>query len=186
MAGAQDAQRDLAAVGDDDFIEHGNGEWMPLITNEKRLVELDRLPLSHWMASTVPETSASIGLEHLHRLDDAQRLAGLDRLADADERRFVRRRATDRRCRPSARAPRGRGGRSPCMVCEPPVAASDGEFIGITGAAPARRRRGDVLDPERRRRRPCRRGRAPGVPGSPRLPDLDSARLDSSSRSISF
>ncbi len=89
VARAQDAQRDLAAVGDDDFIEHGQiprkgsgppasiprafagSRHAPLGSraqpdHEQRLVELDRLPaLSARTLSTVPEVSALDRVEHL-------------------------------------------------------------------------------------------------------------------------
>src|SRR3546814_5328650 len=59
--------------------------------HEQWLVELNRLAA---LALDREHGAGHVGLdrvEHLHRLDDAQRLAGLDRLADADEGRLVRR-----------------------------------------------------------------------------------------------
>src|SRR3546814_12737678 len=53
--------------------------------HEQWLVELNRLAA---LALDREHGAGHVGLdrvEHLHRLDDAQRLAGLDRLADADE-----------------------------------------------------------------------------------------------------
>ncbi len=38
-AGAQDAERDLAAIGDDDFVEHGLRD---LFDDEQRLAEFHR------------------------------------------------------------------------------------------------------------------------------------------------
>src|SRR3546814_371044 len=57
--------------------------------HEQRLVELNRLAA---LALDREHGAGHVGLdrvEHLHRLDDAQRLAGLDCLADADEGRLV-------------------------------------------------------------------------------------------------
>src|SRR5690606_12654493 len=58
--------------------------------HEQRLVELHRLAA---LALDREHGAGDLGLdrvEHLHRLDDAQCFAGLDRLADADEGRLVR------------------------------------------------------------------------------------------------
>src|SRR5689334_14515211 len=60
--------------------------------HEQRLVELDRLAR---LDQDLQHRARDLGLdriEHLHRLDDAEGVAGLDRLADGDERRLVRRR----------------------------------------------------------------------------------------------
>src|SRR5688500_2806923 len=58
--------------------------------HEQRFVELDRLAaLDH----DLEHGAGDVGfdrIEHLHRLDDAEGVAGLDRLADADEGRLVR------------------------------------------------------------------------------------------------
>ena len=54
-AGAQDAQRDLAAVGDDDFVEHG-----ALFDDEQGLAELDRFAVLRQIATILPALSASI------------------------------------------------------------------------------------------------------------------------------
>src|SRR5665213_737612 len=54
--------------------------------HEHRFVELDRLAIPNQHREHV---AADVGLdlvEHLHRLDDAERVAGFDRLADLDER----------------------------------------------------------------------------------------------------
>src|SRR5690606_28747884 len=61
-----------------------------LADHEQRLVELDRLAA---FAQDCDHGAGNVGLdrvEHLHRLDDAQGLAGLDLLADGDEGRLVR------------------------------------------------------------------------------------------------
>ncbi len=80
-AGAQDPQRDLAAVGDDDLLEHGraysttNSGW-PNSTGSP-LLRHDR-----------GDAPCLVGLDlvhHLHGLDDAQHLADLDLVADLDE-----------------------------------------------------------------------------------------------------
>src|SRR5688500_16803120 len=58
--------------------------------HEQGFVELDRLPA---FDKHLEHGAGDVGfdrVEHLHRLDDAEGLAGLDRLADADERRLVR------------------------------------------------------------------------------------------------
>src|SRR5690606_24069174 len=60
------------------------------VDHEQRLVELDRLGV---LAQDRDHGARDVGLdrvEHLHRLDDAERVAGLDLLADGDERRLVR------------------------------------------------------------------------------------------------
>src|SRR4249919_1182428 len=56
--------------------------------HEQGFVEFDRLAA---LAQHLEHGAGHVGfdrIEHFHRLDDAQRLAGLDRLADADERRL--------------------------------------------------------------------------------------------------
>src|SRR5690606_16542316 len=68
VAGAQDAQRDLAAVGDHDLVEHGpsggslvsHGGAQPMTNSGWS--NSTGWPLSIRIFSTVPETSASIGL----------------------------------------------------------------------------------------------------------------------------
>src|SRR5690606_22077459 len=60
--------------------------------HEQRLVELHRLAA---LDQDLEHRAGNIGLdrvEHLHRLDDREGVAGLDRLAHGDERRLVRRR----------------------------------------------------------------------------------------------
>src|SRR2546430_14413742 len=79
-AGAQDPQRDLAAVGDDDLLDHG-----PLFDDEQRLAELDRIAV---LGHDRGDATGPIGFDlvhHLHGLDDAQHLAYLDFIADLDE-----------------------------------------------------------------------------------------------------
>ena len=83
MAGAMDAQRNLAAVGDQQFLD-GHCDAYSMTT-------------SGWSNSTGWESPTRICVDlaglgrgdrvhHLHRLDDQQRVALLDRLADGDER----------------------------------------------------------------------------------------------------
>src|SRR5690606_24377462 len=57
--------------------------------HEQRLVELNRLAA---FGEDLQDRARDVGLdrvEHLHRFDDAQGVAGLDGLADGDERRLV-------------------------------------------------------------------------------------------------
>ena len=85
FAGPDDAQRDLAPVGDQDFFEHG------LFQPEERLPELDRLSV---FRADFGDGSRGLGLDlvhHFHRLDDANHGIGRDLLADGNERGGVRR-----------------------------------------------------------------------------------------------
>ena len=112
LAGAQHAQRDLAAVGDEDFFEHrpgrANGEWR--IAAEAILSRPSLFATRHslfaiahsmiisgspnstgWPSSiriwiTVPAARRGDLVHGLHRLDDQQRFAGLHLAADLDER----------------------------------------------------------------------------------------------------
>ena len=71
-AGAQDAQRDLAAVGDDDLFEHRAAS---LLDDEQRLAELDRIAV---LDQHRHDLAGLVGLDlvhHLHRLDDAEHVA---------------------------------------------------------------------------------------------------------------
>ena len=86
FAGAQDAQRYFAAVGDDEFFEHG------LFDDEQGLAELNRIAV---LRHDGGDLAALVGLDlvhHLHGLDDAQHLADLDLIADVDEGLGARRR----------------------------------------------------------------------------------------------
>ncbi len=81
-AGAQDAQRDLAAVGDDDLLEHGRGAYS---TTNSGWPNSTGSPLRAMMEVM---RAGLVGLDlvhHLHGLDDAQHLADLDLVADLDE-----------------------------------------------------------------------------------------------------
>ena len=82
LAGAEDAERDLAAVGDQDLVEEGRGVIHSMIISGS--------PYSTgWPSSTmicVDLAGARRGdlVHRLHRLDDEQRLALADRVADVD------------------------------------------------------------------------------------------------------
>ena len=79
-AGAQDAQGDLATIGDDEFLDHGR-----LFDDEQRLAELDRVAvLGHDRCDAARFVRLDL-VHHLHGFDDAQHLAGLDLVADLDE-----------------------------------------------------------------------------------------------------
>jgi hypothetical protein len=100
LAGAQHAQRDLAAVGDEDLVEHGRAAHSMIISGS---------PYSTgWPSSTGSRHRAGARrrdlVHRLHRLDDQQRLAGRHLAADLDERLARRARGADRRCRPWATA----------------------------------------------------------------------------------
>src|SRR5690606_30741832 len=58
--------------------------------DEHGLVELDRLAVLDQDRAHRARDLGLDGVEHLHRLDDAQRVAGLDLLADLHEGRLVR------------------------------------------------------------------------------------------------
>ena len=64
-------------------------------------------PFSTRISRTTPPTSAVQLVHHLHHLEDAERLAGLDLVADLDEGRRLRRRASGRTSRPTWSARRG-------------------------------------------------------------------------------
>src|SRR5688500_4383116 len=61
-----------------------------LADDEHGLVEFDRLAVLDQDGADDARDVGFDRVEHLHRLDDAQGLAGLDRLADLHERRLVR------------------------------------------------------------------------------------------------
>ncbi len=104
-AGADDAERDLAAVGDEDFLDHrvlrvaycvflrfGASDTQYETRNrflgtehKQRLLELDGLPV---LDQDLLDGAGGLGLDlvhQLHRLDDAQRLAHFHAVADGDE-----------------------------------------------------------------------------------------------------
>ena len=103
-AGADDAQRDLAAVRDEDLLERGGGFANTLARSAHAfLMRKSFCPNSTDFAvlrEDLDDGAGDLGLDlvhQLHRLDDAERLAGPDDRADLDERRRVgRRRAIER------------------------------------------------------------------------------------------
>src|SRR6516225_1839132 len=79
-ARAQDPQRDLAAVGDDDLFDHAG-----LFDDEQRLAEFHRIAVA---CHDGGDAACPVGLDlvhHFHCLDDAQHLADLDLIADLHE-----------------------------------------------------------------------------------------------------
>ena len=80
VAGAVDAQRDLAAVGDQQFLDrHGTS----LLDDDQRLVELDRLGVLDQDLRDRAGLGRGDRVHHLHRLDDQQRVALLDAVPTA-------------------------------------------------------------------------------------------------------
>ena len=69
-AGAEDAQCDLAAVGDDDFLEHLGGAR--LFDDEERLAELDRVAVLRQHGDDAARLVRLDLVHHLHRFDDAE------------------------------------------------------------------------------------------------------------------
>ena len=157
-AGAMDAERDLAAVGDQDLVEHrADASYSTIISGSPnstgwRVVDQD---LRH---------RAGLGrldrIEGLHRLDDQQRLARPSPCRRPRRSWACRARARDRRCRPSATSPRrdawptivGRGGRCsgagrrggrqlPSRRARPPPSRSAGRPGCAARRRPARSRR---------------------------------------------
>src|SRR5690606_37041541 len=96
-AGAQYAQSDFAAVGDDDFFQHrlkirfGVMRCSALLDDEQRLIELDWLTVLYQYRSDHAVLVALDLVEHLHRFDNAQRIVNLDTLAFLDKRLGARR-----------------------------------------------------------------------------------------------
>ena len=68
-AGAQHAQRDLAAIGDEDFVEHR------LLDHHQRFAILDRLAVLDEDLRDLAGARRRDLVHRLHRLDDEQRLA---------------------------------------------------------------------------------------------------------------
>ena len=82
-AGALDSERDLAAVGDQDFFEHG---CAGLFNGQQRLPVFHRLAV---FAQDLDDLARLVGLnfvEDLHGLDDANRVAHLDGVAHFHKR----------------------------------------------------------------------------------------------------
>src|SRR5581483_11372778 len=81
-AGAQDAQSNLAAVGDDDLLQH---DGRRLFDYEEGLAELDRIAVA---GHDRGDPAGAIGFDlvhHLHGLDDAEHLSDLHFISDLDE-----------------------------------------------------------------------------------------------------
>ncbi len=73
LAGAQDAQGDFAAIGDEDLVEHARPRR--LLDDQERLAVFDRLPV---LDEDVRDRAGARGgdlVHRLHRLDDEQGLA---------------------------------------------------------------------------------------------------------------
>ncbi len=85
-ARAQDSQRDLATIGDDDLLEHGH-----LFDYEQRLAELNGVAVAGHDRGDAAGLVRLDLIHHLHRFDDAERLADLHFVADLDERLRARR-----------------------------------------------------------------------------------------------
>ena len=83
-AGMDDAQRDLAAVGDQDLLEHR--AIYAGLDREQPFAVLDGLAVLH---VDLDDLAVALGVDlvhELHRLDDAEHLPLLHRLPDLDER----------------------------------------------------------------------------------------------------
>ncbi len=80
LAGAQHPQRDLAAIGDEDFIEHGvfPAARKPSLDNDQRFAEFDRLAVLEQNLGHGARARRRNLVHGLHRFDDQQRIAGLD------------------------------------------------------------------------------------------------------------
>ena len=76
VAGAVDAQRDLAAIGDQELLDFGTC----LLDDDERLVEFDRLAVLDQDRGDRAGARRGDRVHHLHRLDDQQRVAGRDLL----------------------------------------------------------------------------------------------------------
>ena len=101
-AGAQDAQRDLAAVGDDDFVEHAVARCSCSFDDEQRLPELDGIAV---LDQDRDDAAGLVGFDlvhHLHRLDDAEHVARLDLAAQLRRSDLAPGAEPSRRCRPLA------------------------------------------------------------------------------------
>ena len=83
LAGAQDPERDLAAIGDEDLLEHALVPLYSITTSG--IAVFDRLRILEQDRRDRAGARRRDLVHRLHRLDDQQRLAFLDRLADLDE-----------------------------------------------------------------------------------------------------
>ena len=129
LAGAQDAQRDLAAVGDQDLVEHR------LLDDHQRLAVFDRLAVLDQDAVTVPARGATISL----KVFIASMSSTLSPTFTSSRPRRTAWRpgeGGDRRCRPSAR-------------CTAPGWGAPARPVAAGAAARARGRRGRRTAAER-------------------------------------
>ena len=85
LGGAQNAQRDLATVGDEDLLEHRRGGFPSYSITTSGLPYSTGCASSTRIAVTVPDAGRGDLVHGLHGLDDEQRLALAHRLADLDE-----------------------------------------------------------------------------------------------------
>ena len=86
-AGADHPQGDLAAVGDEDFLEHAG---LRGLDREEPLAVLDGLAVLDVDAHDLSFVLRSDLVHELHRFDDAEHLILLHVIADVDERRRAR------------------------------------------------------------------------------------------------
>ena len=75
-AGARDPQGDLAAVGDQDLLEHALPSLGDRLEVHQHLLELDPLAVLHDDLGHLAALARADLVHQLHRLDDADRLAG--------------------------------------------------------------------------------------------------------------
>ena len=88
LASADDAQRDLTAVGDEDLLEH-RPPAQAFLTRKSFWPNSTALPFCAKISTMVPEHVGLDLVHQLHRFDDAERLSRAHHRADLDERRRV-------------------------------------------------------------------------------------------------
>ena len=74
-AGADDAERDLAAVGDEDLLEHRRRRQAPARSRNSGWPNSTGCPFSTRISATLPGHLGLDLVHQLHRLDDAEDLA---------------------------------------------------------------------------------------------------------------
>ena len=139
-AGALDAKRDLAAVGDEDLLEQGDAHSFQ---DHQHFAVLDRRAVGDQDARHGAGPRCLDLVEGLHRLDQQQRLPGGDALADGNEGRRARLRQQIGDARPSGWSPRPDAPRVPPRPRPAPA----------TGGRRVRRRHGPAAARRRHRRR---------------------------------
>jgi hypothetical protein len=108
-AGADDAEGDFAAIGDQDALEHAEDRGLRIVDCGSSLDAEENVAVLHGVSVFGDDGADGAGflrldfVHDLHRLDDADGLADGNGGADLDEIRGVRVRVCGRRCRPSAR-----------------------------------------------------------------------------------